>query len=153
MELRELDVGELRTRPGCQREAVARHLEGIARGGVGLAETARGEHDRGGTDRPDVQDLLRRLSDPTGEKPDRSPVLSEQGVDGDGLFEDLDVRVQHRAQQRAVDLGSGGVAAGVDDAPMRMAPFETELALVESGPELRQHPDGPRCGADQRGDR
>ncbi len=142
MELDELQVAD--HRPGAQRQRhpVAGGDHGVGRGGVHLAHAAAGQDHRRGADRADaVAGALAHHveGDPAGP----ALVVGEQ-VEDEGVLDDLDARlVGGRLDQGPLDLGPGGVAAGVHDpvAPVAALAGELELApgvAVEAGAVFHQ---------------
>jgi len=143
-ELTNSTVRELGSRPTAA-EAVTRHLDGVVwsrRPG----RSRRGEHDLGGTDIPTCRTFSvpvrpgRRAVRPPARRrrarrrSRRSPRASRCSVD-------------HRAQQRPVDLGPRGVTAGVDDAPVRVPPSRPNLPSSKRPPSCASAPMPPvlRC--------
>ena len=87
--------------------------------------------------------------------PATPPSVGEQQVDGERVLDDLDLRAPlDRGDQRALDLGAGGVAAGVRDPVAVVAALagQRQLAVgvvVEVGAERDQLAHGLRALGDQ----
>ena len=122
-----------------------------------LAEAAAGEHDGPAAHRADAVALA--LAHHVQGEPGDAAVVGEQQVDGEGVLDHLDLgRPRDRGDQRALDLGPGGVAAGVRDPVAVVAALagQAELAVgvvVEVGAERDQLADRLGALGDQHPDR
>jgi hypothetical protein len=132
VELHELQVAQ--HRPGAQRERhpVAGRDRGVGRGGEHLAQAAAGEHDRAAPDRADAA-LLALPHHVQGDPGDRA-VGGQEQVEGEGVLDDGDRGVGlHGGDERALDLGAGGVAAGVRDPVAQVAALAGQRELARVG--------------------
>ena len=123
VELDELEVGERRTRTQRGCHTVPRRHGRIGRRGVDLAEPAGGEDDRAGPGRADAVDLA--LPEDVHGRAAHAAVGGAEQVDDEGVLDDLDARVGadglELGDERAGDLGAGGVPTGVRD-PVAVVP-------------------------------
>ncbi len=153
VELDELQVGQDRPGPQGGGDAVAGGQGRV--GGVGeqLAGAAAGQHDRA---RPDQAGAA---VDP--EQGPGDPPVGGQEVDQEGVLDAVDGRGgPDRLGQGPLQLGPGGVAAGVDDPRARVPALPGLGQLpgargvgVEADPELAQVGDGLAALLDQQLDR
>ncbi len=145
VELHELQVAEHCSGSQGERHPVAGRDRRVGGGGVDLPEPARGEHHCTAVDRAHsvaltlTHHVQRHASDPT--------ALAGDQVEDQGVLDDLDVRGgMHRGDERALDLGAGGIPTGVRD-PVAVVPALpgqgqlTGVGLVEDGAELDQATD------------
>ena len=91
VELHELEVGDDRARAQGHGHPVAGRDRRVGRGGVHLAEAARGQHHRTGVRRADPVDLA-LADDVQGHATDPAALVLEQ-VHDEGVLDDLDARV------------------------------------------------------------
>ena len=129
VELHELDVAH--GEPGAQgdRRAVARDRRRVRRRREDLAEAAGGEHDGAGGHRADGGDAAGRVEQGDGDAGRlATAVVGSAGdeVEGEGPLEHVDAGRDRRFVERALDLGAGTIAAGVDDAVVAVAALAGE---------------------------
>ena len=131
VELHELEVAQGRAGTQRDRHAVAGGDAGVGGLREHLAEPAAGEHDRPAVGGADAVALT--LAEHVQGHACHAAVRREQQVDGQGVLDDLDLgRALDRRDQRALDLGARGVAAGVRDPVAVVAALagQRELAVV-----------------------
>ena len=142
VELHELQVAQGGPGPQGEGHAVAGRHRGVGGLREHLAETTGGEHHGPAVDRADA--VADPLADHVQGHPRDAPVLGEQQVDREGVLDHLDLgRSLDRGDQGPLDLGPGGVAAGVRDpvAVMAALPGQRQLTVgvvVEVGAERDQ---------------
>ena len=153
VELDELQVAEGGAGAQGQRHAVAGRDRRVGGLGEHLAEATRGEHDGPAADRADSVALA--LADHVQGDPGYAAVVGEQQVDGERVLDHLDLGCPlDRGDQRPLDLGAGGVAAGVRDPVAVVAALAGQRqlavgAVVEVGAERDQLVDRLGALADQ----
>ena len=142
VELDELQVAQRGAGPQRERHAVAGRHRGVGGLGEHLAEAAGGEHDGPAVHRADAVALA--LADHVQGDAGDAAVLGEQQVDGQRVLDHLDLgRPLDGGDQRPLDLGPGGVAAGVRDPVAVVAALAGQRqlavgAVVEVGAERDQ---------------
>ncbi len=148
MELHELQVAQDRAGAVGQRHPVAGRDGRVGGLREHLPEAATGEHDGAAADRahPVVLALAHDVQRHAGD----TAVVGEEQVDGEGVLDHLDLGgPSHGRDQRALDLGPGGVAAGMGDAVAVVSSLagQAELAVgveVEVGARARSARGPPR---------
>ena len=153
VELHELEVPQLGTGPGGQRQAVAGHPGRAGRRRVGLAEPAGGQHDRTSPDRARPQHPV-AAGEPGEDPADRAPVIGQR-VQGDAAGQDLDRAggrglIGQRRRQDPVQLGPDRVAAGVHDPVAAVAALQVQRGPLQPGPAPGQPVDLAGRRGDQR---
>ncbi len=132
MELHELQVGDPGPGPQRGRHPVTRRDRRVGGRRVDLAEATGGEHDRPAVGRADAVDLA--LADDVQRHAAHRTVVGGEQVDDQCVLDDLDARVVDDAVQggdeRARDLGAGGVTAGVRDPVAVVAALAGQLDLA-----------------------
>ena len=148
MELHELHVAELGAGPPGQSEPVAAGSRRIRRFTIELSRAA------GGEDRPPRPDE-RLAMGPVPDQRAAADTPEREQVDGEGVGPELEiVECSRLADHRPHHLAAGGVAQGVNDSMMAVAPLAPELertvALVELRAPADQFGDPGRSLADDR---
>ena len=144
--------------PARSASAMPSPVETAGVGGLGedLTEPAGGEHDGPAVDRADAVALA--LPDHVQRHAGDAAVVVEQQVDGQRVRDDLDLRRPlHGRDQRTLDLGSGGVTAGVRDPVAVVAALAGQrqhavVVVVEVGAQRDQLADRLRTLLDQHAD-
>ena len=146
VELHELQVSQLRSGAGGQRQAVAGQPGRVGGGRVGLAEAAGGQDDGARRHRAHAQCPV--IAGNPGQHPaDRAPVV-DQGVQDDAAGEDPDRAGQQRGPEYPVNLRADRVAPGVHDPLAAVPGFQMERRSLQPGATPGQAGDlarGLRC--------
>ncbi len=156
MELDELEVADGRPGPQRGRDAVTGRHARVGRRRVDLADAAGREHHGPGPHRADAVALP--LPHHVQGEPGDGAVRGPQQVEDERVLDDLDVGgVEDAGDQRTLDLGTRGVAAGVRDAVAVVAALAGQRQLtvvgpVEAGAHLGQLAHRGRPLADERAD-
>ena len=140
VELHELHVGDRRTCAQRERDAVAGSDRRIRGRREHLAEPAGRQHNRATERRTDT--VAAAGADHVQGDTAGATVSGLQQVDDERVLDDLDAFGRlHRSDQRPLDFGAGGIAAGVRDATAKVTAFAGEREItgvveVEPGAEL-----------------
>ena len=146
VELDELQVAEHCAGAVGKRHPVARRDRGVRGLREDLPETAAGEDDGSTPDR--AHPVVLALAHDVQRHAGHAAVVGQQEVDGEGVLDDLDLGGPgHGRDEGTLDLGPGGVAAGMGDAVAVVSALagQAELAVgveVEVGAEGDQLADG-----------
>ena len=149
VKLHELQVPQLRSGPGGQRQAVAGQPGRVGGGRVGLAEAAGGQDDGARRHRAHLQCPV-VAGHPRQHPADRALVV-DQGVQGDAAGEDPDRAGQQRRPEDPVNLRADRVSPGVHDPLAAVPGFEMERRSLQPGATPGQAGDLARGLAGQRG--
>lgn len=151
VELDELEVGDLRAGPQCERHTVAGGDRRVGGGREDLAHAAGGEDHRGGVDRADavVLALAHDVQGDTG----RTALGVGEEVEHEGVLDGVQGCRADRLDQGAGDLRTGRVTARVGDAAAVVAALAGQRdGAVVRGVEVGAGPDQPPYGVGALGD-